>query len=44
MYGDHKPAFVRSIIDIVKELFHDIDSNGMSVAIPEVAQTVSDAD
>lgn len=44
MYGNHKPAFVRSIIDIVKELFHDIDSDDSSVAIPEVARTLSDVE
>jgi hypothetical protein len=44
MYGNHKPAFVRSIIDIVKDLFRDIDSDDTSVAIPEVARTLSDVD
>ena len=44
MYGNHKPAFVRSIIEIVKDLFHNIDSNDTVVATPEVARTHLDAD
>lgn len=44
MYGNHKPAFVRSIIEIVRDLFHDIDPNEFAVGTPEVARTLLDVD
>jgi len=44
MYGSHKPAFVRSIIEIVNDLFHEIGPNGSAVAMPEVIRTLLDVD
>jgi DNA-binding transcriptional LysR family regulator len=40
MYGDHKPAFVKSIIEIVRDLFHDIDLNDCELAPPRVPTTL----
>ena len=44
MYGNHKPAFVRSIIEIVNDLFHETGPIGSPVAMPEVVRTLLDVD
>lgn len=42
MYGNHKPAFIMSIIEIIRDLFQDIEPNGVALTPPEVAPTFSD--
>lgn len=42
MYGNHKPAFVRSIIEIVRDLLQDTEPNGFALAPTGVATTLSD--
>jgi len=44
MYGEHKPAFVGSLIEIVTDLFHEIGPNGFAVAMPEVAPMLLNVD
>jgi DNA-binding transcriptional LysR family regulator len=42
IYGAHKPAFVRALIDIVRTFFHELGPGGFAVASPEVAEALFD--
>jgi DNA-binding transcriptional LysR family regulator len=42
IYGPNKPAFVRSMIDIIRKYFRDLGPEGFAVATPKVARTLLD--
>jgi len=44
IYGNQKPAFVKSIIEIVEDLLHGTDANGSAVTMPNVARSLLGVD
>jgi DNA-binding transcriptional LysR family regulator len=42
IYGPNKPAFVRSMIEIIRKYFSDLGPEGFAVATPDVLRTLLD--